>query len=204
MHYPEGLLPQPNFKEITENLSGYFICRKVLDKSLLEDFSSIIKEELLGLKTASDCFDYSTNLPGVFELHHNEIDLIGDNKKYFRSYWDWNSGVDMPLYQQDFEFNKNVSWFFLQIDKINCVSIPFNKKAEKPPDETARAIVLHTPTNCNFWHFSIRWKDSKGFISPNDSKWKMNIIATIRALMSEMIIIDEIRQEIKEEWYIKN
>lgn len=204
MNYPEQLLPKLTFKEITENLAGYFICRKAPLTVLQDSHSLIIREDLVGIESASDCFDYSTNLPGVFKIEHNTIDLIGENKRYFRTYWDWVSSVKVPAYQQDFELNKNVGCFFLQIDKINGITIPFNKKVNTPADETAHSVVLHTPTNSNFWHFSIKWKDSNGFISSTNSKWKANIIATIRALLSENVVFDEINQEIKKDWYIKN
>ena len=112
MNYPEQLLPQLIFKEIKRDLSAYFLCRKVEDKSLLENQSSIASEELLGIERVNDCFDYSTNLPDVFELQHNEIELIGDRKKLFRSYWDWFSEVKIPIYRQDFELNIDAGWFF--------------------------------------------------------------------------------------------
>ena len=206
MTYPGQLLPQLNFKQITADLSGYFICRKVLDKTLLqESLSPILPEEVLGIETASDCFDYSTNLPGVFELQHNMIELMGENRAYYRNYWDWISEVHVPIYQQDFGISENVGWFFLQIDKINRLTIPFNRKADNPPNEVATAVVVHTPNNHNFWHFSIKWKDANhSYISNTNSKWKNSIIATVRALLSELIQLTYPGQEIPQDFYIKN
>ncbi len=204
MTYPEQLLPQLIFKKITDDLTGHFICRKVLDKTFLEKPQPIVFEELLGIVKASDCFDYSTNLPGVFELEHNKIDFDGDKKAYFRAYWDEVSEVEIPVFEKDFVINQNVGWFFLQIDKINGLTIPFNRKADNLSIETATAVVLHTPNNSNFWHFSIRWKDANDYININKSAWKHNIIATVRALLSELILLTYPGQVIQEEFYKKN
>lgn len=204
MQYPNQLLPQLNFTKITSILNGYFVCRKVPDKKKLEQSISIAPEELLGIEVAGDCFDYSTSLTGIFELAHNAIELTGERKKYFRTYWDENSAVDIPEFEKDFILKEETGWFFLQIDRINGITIPFNRKGTIPENETATAIVVHTPTNSNFWHFSLKWKDDKGFISTNDSKWKNNIIATVRALLCELIILEIHDQKIEQHWYIHN
>lgn len=206
MNYPEQLLPQQIFKQITSDLSGYFICRKVFDKQLLtEPLPPIIPDEILSLETANDCFDYSTNLPGVFELLHNCIEHIGERKKYFRTYWDFVSDVEMPVYEQDFTINEKVGFFFLRIGSLQGLRIPFNKKADEKPNDMATAQVLHTPTNSNFWHFSVRWFDKEGNqISSNSAKWKNGIIAAARAMISELILLEYPAQAIPEDLYIKN
>lgn len=133
MNYPQSLLPQPIFKKITEDLSDYFICRKV-PSHLLHDLKvGIPDEKLLGMESESECFDYSTNLPGVFEFWHNKIELVGANKKYFRTYWDWVSTVLEPRFEKDFELDENISWFFIRIGVIEKISIPFNKNPGKKP-----------------------------------------------------------------------
>lgn len=134
-------------------------------------------------------------------MQHNEIELIGDRKKLFRSYWDWSSEVKIPIYRQDFELNIDAGWFFLPIDKIVSITIPFNKNAQKNDTDIARAVAVHTPTNCNFWHFSIKWKDSAGFINFNDSAWKRKIIATVRSLFSELIVFEVKEQKVEKSFY---
>lgn len=204
MKYPQSLLPQPIFKEIKEDLSGCFICRKVSGRFLQDLNLGLPDEKLLGMDTENECFDYSTNLPGVFELWHNKIELIGVNKRYFRSYWDWETSIAPPEFEEDFQFNIDVSCFFLRIGAIEKISIPFNKKPNSQPDDALFCVVAHTPTNCNFWHFSIKWKNSEGeFISGNKAAWKYNRIATIRALLAQLISIRPVRQEILKEWYMK-
>ena len=203
MNYPVRLLPQPIFKEVTEDLSGYFLCRKFPDKSLMKNDSPIINEEILGINSGGQCFDYSTNLPGIFELNDNWIELTGENKKHYRSYWDWISKINEPLFEKDFLINENIGWFFLPISQISNIVIPFSRNGFTPPDETAKAMVLHTPTNSNFWHFSIKWHDGKGFINANDSKWKNNIIATVRSVLSEIMENKYRPQRLESAWYIK-
>ena len=95
-------------------------------------------------------------------------------------------------------------WFFLKIDKINGLTIPFNRKGDITAKETATAIVVHTPTNSNFWHFSIKWKDEKGYISTGSATWKNNIIATVRAMLTELIQLVYPGQVIPEHFYKQN
>lgn len=203
MKYPQNLLPQPIFKEITEDLSRYFVCRKVLGKF---DYVNVglPDEKLLGMESENECFDYSTNLPGVFELWHNKIELVGLNRKNFRSYWDWISMVRTPQFEDDFKLREDVSWFFLRIGAIEKITIPFNKAPNKNADDALVGVVVHTPTNCNFWHFSIKWKNLRGeLISSNKATWKYNRIATLRALLSQLIFTGTVTQNVERDWYIK-
>lgn len=205
MKYPQSLLPQPIFKEISEDLSAYFICRKVAGTLHKNITVGLPDEKLLGMESESECFDYSTNLPGVFELWHNTIELMGANKKYYRSYWDWESAVAAPKFEEDFGLSEDISCFFIRIGAVEKISIPFNKNPNKQADDVLYGVVCHTPTNCNFWHFSIKWKNSKGeYINANKATWKYNRIATIRALLTQLISIRPVRQDINKEWYLKD
>jgi hypothetical protein len=202
MHYPVEVLPQVHFKKINEPLPDYFLCRKVIDRQALLP-APIIDEALLGLEKASDCFDYSTNLPGMFALYHNQLEIVGENKKYFRTYWEEGAQVTKPTHLQDFVVNERIGWFYLPIAKLEGLRIPFNRNNNPPASEIATSVVLHTPTNSNFWHFSIRWKDQTGtYIDANKSAWQKQVIAKVRALFSEIVRFADIPiQEIKSEWY---
>lgn len=205
MNYPPEILPQPNFKKITEDLSEYLVCRKIPPELSIISISPILDEKLIGLNSENECFDYSTNLPGIFKLWHNRIELTGDNKKQFRSYWDWVSTVYPPEYKKDFYLNENTSYFFLKIGEVEQITIPFNKNGKRKLDNILRCVVVHTPTNCNFWHFSIRWRDSHGiFISANSATWKYKMIATIRAILCQLIICNTKNQQIDVGWYLKS
>jgi hypothetical protein len=204
MNYPEQILPRPNLKCISEDISQYFITRKYKPLRPADSQSSLLPEEMLGLESASDCFDYSTNLIGIFEAAFNKIELIGDNKKLLRSYWDFQTEIKTPVFEEDFVNEENIKWFFLHIGKINNHKIPFKKTDNSQTEEQAHAIVVHTPTNCNFWHCSVRWKEGENFISTNNSKWKNKVIAAVRSFLSEAIEWTCPQQEIPQEFYSTN
>jgi len=201
MEYPQRLLPHPRFKKIEVDLDHYCLCRKVPDVTILQEPLEEIADEILGIESASDCFDYSTNLPGILELDDNRIELIGSEKAYFRTYWDFRSVVKIPMENVDFIINEAIGSFFLPIGPINGYKIPFNRK-EKAALEKAEAEVVHTPSNSNFWHFSIKWKDANGYISRTDSKWKNAIISAVRTFLSEHILLHCDEQSIEVEWYL--
>jgi hypothetical protein len=155
MKYPTILLPKRNFKIIDEDLSDRFLLRKVQESLMPKDPDAIPPGEAIGLNTASDCFDYSTNLLGQYNIEHNKIAIIGERKKYFRTYW-VSGDVDEPIFEQDFNDNDEISCIYLPINLIHGkIKHPFNRKSGGT-QEIAEAVVMHTPTNSNFWHFSIR------------------------------------------------
>jgi hypothetical protein len=187
MQYPEILLPQTHFKCIVSELAEHHICRTSPTKDYINPLTNRIKDEEL-CERASDFFDYSTNHLGQFELDHNYFGLTGEERKYFRSYWDFINEVKKPKFEQDFVFDNSRGIFFFRIGDIHK-SIHFPITNSKQKADKLTAIVKHTPSNSNFWHFSIRWVDKDGAeVSPNESKWKNPIIATIRAKLQEVFI----------------
>ncbi len=188
MQYPNILLPQPRFKCIVTDLTEHHICRTTSTKDFINPSTERIKEEALCEKP-TEFFDYSTNHLGQFELHFNYFSLCGEERKYFRSYWDFISNVKEPIHEQDFIYDDTKGIFFFCIGDIHeKIRFPIsNSKKEK---DQLTAIVKHTPSNSNFWHFSICWIDQTGKeINANDAKWKNPIIATIRAKLLEVFIL---------------
>ncbi|MGE0569419.1 MAG: hypothetical protein AB7O73_15880, partial [Bacteroidia bacterium] len=59
------------------------------------------------------------------------------------------------IYGSDFQINENRGYWFILISDINGKGIECIHN-----NQTIKAIccIEHTPTKCNFWHFSIRWK----------------------------------------------
>ena len=186
MPYPEALLPHTHFKRILSDLSGHSVCRTVAKKEMLED-SNAISENLL-YESPLELFDYSTNLLGHFRLNDNYITLIGERKKYFRSEWDFAEEVDIPVDHEDFIIDETKGFFFLPIVRIHQkVQIPF-KRPLKDVSDSVTAVVVHTPSRSNFWHFSIRWVDKDGsVVKPSNAAWKNQISATMRAALLELI-----------------
>jgi hypothetical protein len=188
MQYPEVLLPQQRFKCVTTDLSEHHLCRTSKTKDFINPVTERIKDEAL-CENPTEFFDYSTNHLGQFEHEHNYISFCGNDKKYFRLYWDFLSEVKQPNFNEDFIFDNSKGIFFLRIGDIhNNIHFPIKNSTQK--DDSVTAIVKHTPSNSNFWHFSIRWVDQNGNeINVNDSKWKHPIIATIRASIQEIVIL---------------
>lgn len=185
MAYPAILLPQLSFKEITEGFEEGWLCRTFPDQDGWYDFPT---PEWVFFNKWEELYDYSTNYLGHFEVEHNFIALCGEKKRYFQAYWNFTDEVLTPVIEEDFTEDRSKKTFFLPISLIHKkIKIPFNRPPKNAPDGLT-AIVAHTPTNSNFWHFSIRWVDANGIIiKPSDSKWKEERIATMRALLAEMI-----------------
>jgi hypothetical protein len=203
MQYREILLPQLHFKCVTSDLSEHHLCRTSSTKDFINPITEIIKDEALCEKP-NDFFDYSTNHLGQFEIDYNYFTLCGDEKKYFRSYWDFVSEVKQPNFNDDFIYDNSKGVFFFRIGDIhNNIHFPITNSKQKA--DKVSAIVKHTPSNSNFWHFSIRWIDQNGNeISANESKWKNPIIATIRAKLQEIFVLPTpASRPIDEENYIK-
>lgn len=189
MQYPEVLLPRTHFKRIEVDLSEHHLCRTTPTKEFLNAAGLIKDEELF--RDELDFLDYSTNHLGQFELSHNYLSLCGENKKYFRSYWSFMDNVTSPEYQRDFEVDESKGVFFFKIGEIHRkIQFPLEKNS-KGNNDTFTAIVKHTPTNSNFWHFSIAWIDSQGNeISPkNNSTWKRALTASIRAKLLNKFLV---------------
>ncbi len=189
MQYPRILLPALGYKQITVDLSRYFICRTTEDTLWISQIGKNLPESAL-YKDSKELFDYSTNLPGHFKLKHNYLELCGEKKKDFRQEWDFQRPVEVPVYNEDFKEVKSKGWFFIPIGEIhNKIELPITKP--KNIVTTVVSEIVHTPTCSNFWHFSIRWKEPDGtYISPSDSAWKRLITGTMRAKLNELATIE--------------
>jgi len=189
MNYPEALIPRLHFKRIEIDLSEYWLCRTTPNLDLLKRNNGRFKEEALYQNDNwEELYDYSTNLPGYFRLTDNFLTLQGDGRKYFRSYWDFQEEVRIPVFEEDFTIDESKGIFFLPIVDIHRkIQFPF-KHPPKLIDDILTAIVVHTPTRSNFWHFSICWEDAQqNIINPSSSRWKEDCIATMRAFLMELI-----------------
>lgn len=139
----------------------------------------------------SEFYDYSTNLPGHFAIEHNHLVLCGerDRKKYFQAYWNFEETIiERPAFEQDFILDQQKGVFYLPIQDILKIKIPFNRPP-KGGKQTLTAVVEHTPTHSNFWHFSIRWKIGSDPVNRNDARWKEECTATMRAFLSACLEI---------------
>lgn len=190
MQYPGRLIPRLCFKHIQTDLSAYFLCRAVSDKALLTPVNGMFSEEMI-CSVNKELFDYSTNLLGVFLPEDTKIVLIGDDKKLFYSYWDFEEEVTIPVFGKDFEVAENRICFFFPIASLHqkiCIPMPSTPNSQ---GDKLTANVIHTPTRSNYWHFSIRWEDQNGeFKKYTGSAWQKRICATMMASLQEFIVIN--------------
>lgn len=150
------ILPRSNYRKIGDinNLRNFHLIHYTDTKDNIDPIDGKVKLESIALRT-DHLRDFSNSLLGTFELKHIFLELEkSDLKDYFSD--DWNEGESVrqkPIFGKHFTINERRGYFFLKIDECNDHVVPYS-------DETKiRTIckVLHTPTNSNFWHMSLRW-----------------------------------------------
>lgn len=101
--------------------------------------------------------DYSTNLFGLYNANHIYFNFNKNDKKY-NGLWVDNILFKFLFYKRDYTFDYNKGYFFLKIEDFNeYVGIYNFENNGKVEIKDFKGLVIHTPTNANFWHFSIRW-----------------------------------------------
>ncbi|OYU67915.1 MAG: hypothetical protein CFE22_02570 [Cytophagaceae bacterium BCCC1] len=159
MIYPNELLPQSDYKlidfESLDCLSDLIVlCRQTKDSNFIafdSDNSEIIKSEYISIET-DHLRDFSTNLFGIFNENHFGIEWSKNAKTdgMFDN-WEENNEIVNPVFEEHFYINPKKSAFFLKLNDFQNKFIPNDQNDE------ILSKVIHTPCNCNFWHFSIRW-----------------------------------------------
>lgn len=156
MNYPPHLLPQQHFKIMHYEawMERHFLLRHTNDKALIDPESGLLKLDYIVVNT-DHLRDFSTNLLGVFTVKDCHWKI---NKEKMDSYYSagWQEGeiVDVPL-PDDCEYLIERGAFYIPIG--SCAGKKIEALGSVPV--TAICEVFHTPIRCNFWHFSLRWKD---------------------------------------------
>lgn len=131
-------------------IKNRFLIRSTLDKEL-KDANGKLKEKYI-VRNTSHLRDYSNNLLGDFNVEHSFIEVNSKSKSgYFIKLWDLKSEVLVPIYKRDYRINSSKGCFYLKIDDF------MNAKVLYDDQGIVTCKVIHTPTNSNFWHFSLRW-----------------------------------------------
>jgi hypothetical protein len=148
MIYPEHLLLQSNYKFIseTDELCFCTLVRHTSSKDLFLAETETIDPDKLQIQSGH-LKDLSTNLLGIFKIEDIYVEVI--NKKFY-DLWNVGENVVTPLIHKDFCFNNDRGFFFFNIKEIIYLELPLILSY------TILFKVIHTPTKCNFWHFSIR------------------------------------------------
>jgi hypothetical protein len=156
MSYPNRLLPQQDYKKICwfEDLRKYFLVHTTETKENIDPQTGKLKISLV-VRQTDHLKDYSNNLLGVFLI--DDVYWIPNsnsaNRLYYREAWVEGDCVIPPVVPSDFDINVNKGYFFLKISDFHEVVINFEDNTFASPI----CRLLHTPTNSNFWHFSLRW-----------------------------------------------
>lgn len=155
MQYPVHILPQPNFRRITNIhlLHNYHLIHFTETKDNL-GVDNKVREDCI-VRHTDHLRDFSNSLLGTFEIEDIYLELSkGEFKNYFNA--DWIEGTTLertPRFNEDFVVNKGRGFFFLSISECNDYEVNYSDGSNVNPV----CKVLHTPTNSNFWHVSIRW-----------------------------------------------
>ena len=195
MIYPYRLIPRPSYKRIEVNgILDNWLCRATSTPQLIppdEEGEPYPEENFFIEGKWTDLYDYSTNLLGHYLVEDICIGLCGSKeaREYFRNDWNFTDDVEVPVFEDSFEIMEPRGTFFLPISKVHQKLQISTPSPPRPSGDVLTAIVVHTPTNCNFWHFSIRWVDSIGnhVNAKTRSEWKEQCAATMRAFLSYIL-----------------
>ena len=185
--YPNHLLPQADYCYICQDLSDKYLVRHTNSKDFIDVQTNILSVGNL-CSPKEQLQDLSTNLLGNFSIQDTEIELMeeGSDKDYFKDYWSEGITINkLPIYEKDFKLNKNRGYFFLPINQINGKTQPYAVSGIDGFYATCK--VVHTPTNTNFWHFSLRWFDKEGKdLREVSGSFKNRLFTSARAMVSEL------------------
>ena len=152
MQYPEHLLPKSTYKYINdrEELRLCTLVRHTRDQTIFMEGTKRLNPQVLTIEVpSSQLHDLSTNLLGIFTL--DDIGINVTNSELVKL-WIEGERVRLPIAEkQDFNLVGERGYFYFRIEEVLDLEIPGGIKGLPVNFE-----ILHTPTKCNFWHFSIR------------------------------------------------
>jgi hypothetical protein len=156
MQYPVHILPQPNFKKIAniQLLHNYYLIHFTNTKDNRDKNDGRILEDSI-VRHTDHLRDFSNSLLGTFEIDDIYLELTkSEFKSYFNSGWTEGSVLErIPQFKKDFVVNNERGFFFLPISECNDHEVKYSDGSNVNPI----CKVMHTPTNSNFWHISLRW-----------------------------------------------
>lgn len=169
MQYPAHILPQPNFKRITDipALHNFHLIHFTETKDNRDINDGKVREDSI-VRQTDHLRDFSNSLLGTFEIEDIYLELTkSEFKGYFNSDWEEGAGVErVPKINKDFIVNRKRGFFFLPISECNGHEVRYSDGSNVNPI----CRVLHTPTNSNFWHVSLRWFNNGQDISELEEK----------------------------------
>ena len=188
MLYPEPLLPKANYRFFQfDNLQSNLYLVHYTDSKDNRDENGDLKAECVALQM-DHLRDYSNNLLGEFEPEDCRLNLIKTGPRYEELYDLWQEGNDVvaPVYEIDFGLSINRGWFFLKVEDFHKIEFGVLSNEIK---ELPICKVLHTPTNSNFWHCSLRWIHEN--TDTSTVRGKKYILKLARSFIIENAIFNE-------------
>jgi hypothetical protein len=191
MSYPSELLPQNSYKLVdfthAECVNGFtYLLREAYQKDITDEYGKL-RSEFVTLQT-DHLKDYSTNLLGVYNIEHCTISWNKENTKNTNLFDLWKHGNELtiePLFKRHFERSPEKGGFYLKLLDF------LNKEISSKTEETFKSQVLHTPTNSNFWHCSIRWIiDGQDSIELSTGK-RRKFLSFAKTLIIEKAVVRE-------------
>lgn len=157
MEYPNRLLPKPQYKRIPwhESLRDHFLIHYTDQEEIIDPNTNKLHIKHV-VKRTDHLRDYSNNLLGVFLVDDIYWALQDcQDKDYFTAEWEEGTDVKKPKVPDEYDREESRGYFFLNIGDCHEVAVEFEDDQCRNSDPVC--MVFHTPTNSNFWHFSLRW-----------------------------------------------
>lgn len=203
MTYPSRLLPKSYFKKILwkGSLKNYYLIHYTETKDLIDPNTQKLKISFV-VKQTDHLRDYSNNLLGVFLVDDVYWGSTNESSKkaYYQDEWEVGNEVETPKIPDEFIRYEDRGYFFLNIDNCHEEIVHFDDITSASPV----CKLLHTPTNANFWHFSLRW-----FFNGKDlEKWsggiKRRMKTSAKAFIVERAFFGEpVFEELDQSMYTK-
>ena len=185
--YPQYLIPQPHYniinsKSIFENC---FLIRTTPDQYYRDSPQSPIKGIQIS-NPSSNVLQYSLSIFGIFNTHEVKF-IVKDDKEFPKGYhYDWiprTNGI-RPL-PDHVNIDENKGCIFFNFGKLKILSPKFKYINEKV--ETLKPLILHKPTNCNYWHYEVTWvNEDNQDISILEGSWKKRAYSAIKTLLIDI------------------
>lgn len=197
--YPDKLLPKSHFIIIPQDIlmaqPGLCLIRHVESKdAIFLPETEILDPDCINIESGQ-LADLSTNLLGVFEKDDIRfvIDKETNDKFGYHDLWNGTDNCLLPL-EGHYSIDDKRGCFYILVDKLKEDIIPM-MNASDGTCQYYHFRILHTPTNCNYWHISIRVYDSQNCEVnklPISLRKKKNIWRTVKTYLVTSILTREI------------
>ncbi len=155
MEYPDRLLPKPHYKFISWNdsLCNNYLIHYTEDKDIINPETGKLYIQHV-VKQTDHLKNYSNSLLGIY-IVDDIYWAIQDcpDKQYLIADWEINSKVRTPRIPEEYQRDESRGCFFLRIGDCNAETVEFEDSTYANPV----CHIVHTPTNANFWHVSVKW-----------------------------------------------